>query len=136
MQNSYNIITIGWVRKKETSIHIDIEPKFTDALLGIQDFSHLMVFYWFHENDTLKGRNTLKVHPRANPDNPLCGVFATHSPKRPNLIAMTVCQLIKVDQNRLFIDDIDALNGSPVIDLKGYIPNGPDGRAVKVPEWV
>jgi tRNA-Thr(GGU) m(6)t(6)A37 methyltransferase TsaA len=136
MSNNYNIIPIGWVRNTKTSIHIDIEPKFTDALLGIRDFSHLMVFYWFHENDTPKGRSMLRVHPRANPDNPLYGVFATHSPKRPNLIAMTVCQLLKVDQNRLFIDNIDARNGSPVIDLKCYIPIEPDGGAVKVPEWV
>jgi tRNA-Thr(GGU) m(6)t(6)A37 methyltransferase TsaA len=136
MSTIYNIIPIGWVRKKEKSVHIDIDPKFTDALLGIQEFSHLIVFYWFHENDTPEGRATMQVHPRANPDNPLCGVFATHSPRRPNLIAMTVCQLLKVDQNLLFIDDIDARNGSPVIDLKCYIPGGPDAGNVNVPDWV
>ena len=136
MLHSYTISPTGWVRKSEKNVHIDIEAEYSDALLGIEGFSHLHVFYWFHENDTPTGRGCLQVHPRANPANPLSGVFATHSPMRPNLIALTLCRLIKVEGTRLFIEDIDARDGSPVIDLKCYIPGGPDAKTVRVPEWV
>lgn len=136
MSFSYTITPIGWIKKGKEDTYIDIDSGYKDALLGIEGFSHLMVFYWFHENDTAEGRRVLQVHPRANASNPLTGVFATHSPQRPNLIALTVCRLIKVDRNRLFIDKIDARTGSPVIDIKCYIPGGPDKKTVRVPKWV
>jgi tRNA (Thr-GGU) A37 N-methylase len=60
----------------------------------------------------------LQVHPRRNPDNPLTGVFATHSPVRPNLIGVTRCGIINVRENVIEVDEIDAFDGSPVIDLK------------------
>lgn len=136
MSHSFTITPIGWIRKNNEEIYVDTELIYMDALLGIEGFSHLMVFYWLHENDTAEGRRVLQVHPRANPANPLTGVFATHSPLRPNLVALTVCRLLKVDRNRLYIDQIDARKNSPVIDLKCYIPGEPDPKSVHVPKWV
>ena len=113
---------------------IQIFDEFTDALLGLDDFSHIYVFYWFHENDASEKRRTLQVHPRGDERNPLTGVFATHSPLRPNLIAMTLCRISAVNGNLIEIEDIDALDGSPVIDIKCYIPESvPD---VRLPDWV
>ena len=86
------------------------------------------MLYWFHENDTPEKRRTLKVHPRRNLGNPLTGVFATHSPMRPNLIAMTRCRLIAVDGLTLTVDAIDARPGSPVIDIKSFFPPDLDGE--------
>jgi tRNA (Thr-GGU) A37 N-methylase len=82
-------------------------------------------------------RNTLQVRPRKNPDNPVTGVFATHSPVRPNLIAMSPCQIMRIDGRSIFIDDIDARNGSPVIDIKPYIPiDKLETSEIKTPAWV
>ncbi len=136
MSSTFQISPVGWVRKEEHTTFLELDPTFKEALLGIDGFSHIMVFYWFHENDTTDGRRTLQVHPKGNPHNPLTGVFATHSPRRPNLIALTVCRLVRVIENRLIIEEIDARDGSPVIDLKCYIPGGPDVTTVRVPDWV
>ena len=62
------------------------------------------------------------VHPRGNKANPLTGVFATRSPFRPNLIGLSVCRIKSVDDAGITVDDIDAFDGSPIIDLKPYIP--------------
>ena len=64
-------------------------------------------------------RSILQVYPRADKNNPLTGVFATHSPVRPNLIAISKCKIISVKENVIEVDDIDAFSDSPVIDLKG-----------------
>jgi len=87
---------IGVVKKQGTRARLEIYPEFAPALKGLKDFSHLWVFYWFHENDTPEQRRTLQVHPRRNPANPLTGVFACRSLERPNLIGFTVCRIIKV----------------------------------------
>jgi len=76
------------------------------------------------------------VHPRKDPDNPLTGVFATHSPRRPNLIAMTPCRIRAIRGNRIEIDEIDAYDGSPVIDIKCYIPDAVAEADVRLPGWV
>ena len=68
--------------------------------------------------DTPEKRSILQVHPRGNVENPIRGVFATHAPVRPNLIAISRCKIITVKNNIIEIDDIDAFSGSPVLDLK------------------
>ena len=74
--------------------------------------------WWFHKNDTPVKRGILEVHPRANRENPLTGVFATHSPVRPNLIAITTCRILSVDGRFVTIDRIDAFDDTPILDLK------------------
>ncbi|MHC4463765.1 MAG: TrmO family methyltransferase domain-containing protein [Planctomycetota bacterium] len=89
---------------------------------------YVHVVYWFDRNDTPEKRAILQVHPRGDKNNPLTGVFATHSPFRPNLIAISKCDIISIKENMIEIKDIDAFDGSPVLDLKGdffrfYKPN-------------
>jgi len=134
MLKSYSINPIGVVRKNNDGARIEIFDEYTDGLLGLEGFSHILVLYWFDQNDTPEKRQTLQVHPRKDPNNPLTGVFATHSPQRPNLIALTRCRIGGIIGNIIEIDDIDALDGSPVIDIKCYIP--PDDEAVRLPDWV
>src|SRR5210317_55343 len=122
MKESFQIIPVGIVRKTDTAVSIDIFDDFTDALLGLDGFSHIVVLFWFDQNDTTEKRRVLQVHPRKDPRNPLTGVFATHSPQRPNPIGLTVCKIISIHGDFIEIEDIDAFNGSPVIDLKCYIP--------------
>lgn len=136
MKSTFEIHPVGIIRKDDAGCRIDIFPQFRDGLLGLDGFSHLQVMYWFHENDTPEKRNTLRVHPRKNPRNPLTGVFATHSPARPNLIAMSYCRNLGVDAERIRIDRIDAFDGSPVVDIKPYIPVDLLSEPVVVPDWV
>ena len=136
MQRSFCINPIGVVRKTDDGARIEIFDDFADGLLGLDGFSHILVFYWFDQNDTLEKRKTLQVHPRKDPLNPLTGVFATHSPMRPNLIALTRCKIMAITDHIIEIEAIDAIDGSPVIDIKCYIPGSPQESEVRVPEWV
>jgi tRNA-Thr(GGU) m(6)t(6)A37 methyltransferase TsaA len=95
-----------------------------------------VVLFWFDQNDTAEKRRVLQVHPRKDPHNPLTGVFATHSPQRPNLIGLTVCKIISIHGGSIELEDIDALDGTPVMDLKCYIPGSVAEKDVRLPDWV
>ena len=136
MPQSFLINPIGVVRKTDDAARIEIFNEFADGLLGLEGFSHIFVFYWFDQNDTPAKRKTLQVHPRKDPRNPLTGVFATHSPLRPNLIAITLCRIIAIKENLIEIEQIDAIDGSPVIDIKCYIPASVEDKDVRLPDWI
>ena len=136
MIETFHIFPVGSVRKTDTAVSIDIFDEFTDALLGLEGFSHVVVLFWFDQNDNAEKRRVLQVHPRKDPRNPLSGVFATHSPQRPNLIGLTVCKIISIHGGSIEIEDIDALDGSPVIDLKCYIPGSIGEKEIRLPDWV
>ena len=137
MRHSYQIFPVGIVHKDEKSTEIEIYDDFTDGLLGLDSFSHIIVLYWFHHNDTPQQRATLQVHPRGNKANPLTGVFGTHSPARPNLIAISTCKILSITANRIRIDGIDAVDRTPVIDIKSYFPHHFDLKTdIKLPDWV
>jgi tRNA-Thr(GGU) m(6)t(6)A37 methyltransferase TsaA len=110
---------IGTVVKENDKTMIILDKKYQPGLSGLEKHSHVHVVYWFDRNDTPEGRAVLQVHPRGDKNNPLTGVFATHSPFRPNLIAISKCNLISIHENVIEIEDIDAFDGTPVIDLKG-----------------
>lgn len=115
---TYTMQPIGWVRKSGGRTFIEIDRRYQPALLGVDRLKSLQVLWWFDRNDAPDKRAILQVHPRGNPDNPLRGVFATRSPYRPNLIALTEVDVIAVRDNIIEIDGIDAFNDSPVLDLK------------------
>ena len=114
----YQISPIGWVRKAADRTIIEIDKRYQPALLGLEKLDAIWVLYWFDRNDTPQKRSILQVHPRANPENPLRGVFATRAPVRPNLIAMSRCQVVSVKGNIIEIDGIDAFADTPVLDIK------------------
>jgi tRNA-Thr(GGU) m(6)t(6)A37 methyltransferase TsaA len=130
------IYPVGVVKKKAEDTLIEIYQEYRDALLGLEGFSHIYVLFWFHENDSPHKRRTLQVHPRGDEDNPLMGVFGTHSPRRPNLIGLTRCRILMISGGTIKIDDIDAFDGTPVIDIKCYIPGAHPVPDVNVPAWV
>ena len=136
MQESFQIFPVGTVSKKEEVTWIEIFEPYSDGLLGLDGFSHIQVLFWFHENDTTDQRKTLRVHPRKDKKIPLTGVFATHSPLRPNLVGVTTCKIKSIQDRRIEIEDIDAFDGTPVIDIKCYIPGSTSGSEVRVPGWV
>ena len=120
---TFTLRPVGKIEKKDGHAAVVIAPEFSDALLGLDRYSHVWVFYWFDRNDTPEKRAVLRVHPRGNRENPLTGVFACRSPFRPNLIALSLCKIRSVKGNRVEIESIDAFDGTPVLDLKPYIPN-------------
>ena len=133
---TYCLNPVGVVKKQGEHAYLEIYPEFAPALKGLQDFSHVWVFYWFHENDTPEARRTLQVHPRRDPANPLTGVFACRAPERPNLIGFTACRIIKVTGNAVEVADLDARDGSTILDLKPYIPDGDAIPEARTPAWL
>jgi len=133
---SFRVYPIGKVHKRGSATTIEIDKKYQDALLGLDGFSHVWVFWWFDRNDNPEKRGTLQVHPRGNSRNPLTGVFATRSPARPNLIALTPCKILSIKDNFIRIEKIDALPETPVLDLKPYIPSIDSISNVNVPDWI
>jgi tRNA-Thr(GGU) m(6)t(6)A37 methyltransferase TsaA len=114
----FKVKTIGHIRKADGKVMIVLDKKYEPGLLRMEQQSEIWVLWWFDRNDTPAKRSILQVHPRGNPDNPLTGVFATHSPVRPNLIAMTRCKVIAVKENIIEIESIDAFPETPVLDIK------------------
>jgi tRNA-Thr(GGU) m(6)t(6)A37 methyltransferase TsaA len=91
---------------------IDVDAHFTDALHGVSVGDELIVLTWLHE----ARRETLKVYPRGQP--PLTGVFATRSPDRPNPIGLHPVKVLEINGGRLKIGPIEAIDGTPVVDIK------------------
>ena len=114
----FKVYPIGYVRKSAGKTTIEVDKKYQAGLMGLEKFPEVWVLYWFDKNDTPEKRSILQVHPRGDRRNPKRGVFATHSPVRPNLIAMTRCKIISVKGNVIEIDAIDAFADTPVLDLK------------------
>jgi tRNA-Thr(GGU) m(6)t(6)A37 methyltransferase TsaA len=127
---------VGVVKKQGQRAWLEIYPEYAPALAGLKEFSHLWVFYWFHENDRPEERQILQVHPRRDPANPLTGVFACRAPVRPNLIGFTACRIVKVEGNRVEVAGLDARDGSPILDLKPYIPSGDAIPEAATPTWL
>jgi tRNA-Thr(GGU) m(6)t(6)A37 methyltransferase TsaA len=136
MADSYKIFPMGFVKKLQETVMIEVLEAFRDGLLGIEQFSHIIVFCWFHKNDQPAKRKVLQVHPRGDRANPLTGVFATRSPARPNPIAISTCKLLRISDNMILIDDIDAFDGTPVIDIKPYIAEKDTMADSRMPTWV
>jgi len=114
----FELHPIGSVKKQEGHTTIEIDKQYEPGLMRLEDFSHVTVIYWFDKNDTPEKRAILQVHPQGNKANPMRGVFATHSPVRPNLIAISRCKILSVKDNIIEIDSIDAFPDTPVLDLK------------------
>ena len=93
------------------------EPRVLDALDGLEPGARVIVLTWLDRAD----RNTLKVHPRDDASNPLRGVFGTRSADRPNPIGLHEVEVLAVEGNRVRVSDLEALDGTPVVDLKPVI---------------
>lgn len=122
MRDAFHIFPVGTVHFENGRPLIRIFEEFAPALLNLESFSHLVVLYWFHKNDTPERRATLRVHPRGDRSKPLSGVFATRSPMRPNPLALSVCKMESINGLEISVDQIDAFEGTPVIDIKPYLP--------------
>ena len=127
---------VGIVEKAgEQEARVRVFPEFCAGVRGIRDFSHLIILYWIHLRDREEERRTLLVFPRRHMVNVEMGLFATRSPSRPNPIGLCVVELLKVEDCVLTVKDLDALEGSPIVDIKPYIPRADSIPNARVPEW-
>ena len=120
--------------QRESVSELVIDASLDGILDGIEEFSHIMVLYWAHLTPA-KRLSVTKVHPMGNKNFPLVGVFATHSPVRPNSILTTVVRLIERQGNVLKVTGLDALDGSPILDIKPYQPYN-EPKDIRVPNWM
>ncbi|MGE0485388.1 MAG: tRNA (N6-threonylcarbamoyladenosine(37)-N6)-methyltransferase TrmO [Gammaproteobacteria bacterium] len=104
-------------RRRDIVSTIEVLPRFAEALLGIEAYSHLFVLFWM---DRAAPSAALTCHPRGNPEIPLTGVLAARGRNHPNPIGLAVVELLEVHGNRLRVRCLDAYDGTPVIDLKPY----------------
>jgi tRNA-Thr(GGU) m(6)t(6)A37 methyltransferase TsaA len=114
---------------------IIIKEDLKEALSRIDEFSHIIVIYWMHKLPPSQ-RSIIKVHPEANPKLPLVGVFASRSPARPNPIGVTTVKLLERRDNVLKVTGLDAIDGTPVLDIKPYIPGDDSTNEAKIPGWL
>jgi len=121
------------VREKSRLSRIVLRRDLQDALMGIEDFSHLFVLFWLSEISS-DHREWLKVYPRGRRDLPLVGVFATRTKFRPNPIGLTLVKLIRVNGNVLVVRGLDAFDKTPILDIKPFDPWDTAAEA-KVPVW-
>jgi tRNA-Thr(GGU) m(6)t(6)A37 methyltransferase TsaA len=117
---------IGEIFRKEGRTYLKIDEKYQDGLLGIENYPEIMIVYWFDQNDDPAQRAILQVHPGNNPENPIRGVFTTRSPVRPNLIGISETRILKMEDLIIEIEDIDARDHSPLLDIKKVKKNLPE----------
>ena len=115
----------------EVVVNADME----EALDGIEEYSHLVIIFWPHLLPA-ESRTVRKLHPMGNAEFPLVGVFATQSPARPNPILTTTVHLLERRGNVLRVSGLDALDGSPVLDIKPHAPGRHDIEGLRVPAWM
>ncbi len=122
----------GW---EEVTSELVVDEELVESLEGLEQFSHIIVVFWVHKSPV--GENPpSKVHPNGRADLPLVGLLATHAPFRPNPIGVSVVRLVERRGNTLTVEGLDAIDGTPVIDIKSFMPPIDNPAEVRMPDWV
>jgi tRNA-Thr(GGU) m(6)t(6)A37 methyltransferase TsaA len=136
-QQFYQVYPIGTIRRNGDEVHLDIAEAYRPALRQLDHFSHVMVFWWADQFDNTEWRSRLQSRPPYAEEH-LTGVFAMRAPYRPNPIAMTTCKLLASEEETgiVKVANIDAYDGTPILDLKGYFPVCDRVQAAHIPPWL
>ena len=113
---------------------IRLNEEYIGGLQGLNDFSHVTIIYYL-DRAVFDREKHLKRHPQNREDMPLVGIFSQRGKDRPNRIGMTSVQVVEVSEDTLMVKGLDAIDGTPVLDIKPYYPVY-DRKDAKVPEWV
>jgi tRNA-Thr(GGU) m(6)t(6)A37 methyltransferase TsaA len=111
-----------------------VEGFTADALLGITGYSHVEILFLFHKVDLAKIVTGAR-HPRNNRNWPSTGIFAHRAKNRPNRIGSTICRVVRVEGTRLYVSELDAINGTPVLDIKPVMAEFLPRQEVRQPAW-
>lgn len=135
--SNYEVKPIGTICTKEEGTFLKLEAEYIPALTALDGFSHINVFWWFSDFDDTQFRSVLKVEQPYKGAPEEMGVFATRSPVRPNPIALTTVEIIRIDYQSgvTQIDYIDANDNTPLIDIKPYTPSLDRIESPRVPKW-
>lgn len=116
-------------------IELDSQLFSSDSLAGLLDFSHVEILFHMDQVDPAKVETTAR-HPRNNTDWPKVGIFAQRGKNRPNQIGTTICRVLKIEGLRLYVEGLDAINETPVLDIKPWVKEfGPRGEIFQ-PLWI
>jgi len=121
-------VPFGW---EKVVSDIVVNSSLTEALDGLEEFSHIVVLFWMHQ--AAAGELPMKVHPMGKQELPLVGLFATRSPHRPNPVGVTTVRLLERQGNILKVKGLDAIDGTLVIDIKPYISGFNSAANAKCP---
>ena len=129
---------IGKVKRKEEGFFLQIYKRYIPALKQLERFSHIHVFWWADKHDNANSRNILDCTPPYGEDPPITGVFATRTEYRPNPIAVTIAKIEHVDYESglVKIQNIDAFDNTPIIDIKAYFPVCDRVENATMPNWI
>lgn len=117
-----------------STIHLDAEQFTEEAVAGLDSFSHLEVIFYMHLVPRHNIQKTAR-HPRNRKDWPRVGIFAQRAKSRPNLLGISRCRLLEIEGITLTVQALDAVDGTPVLDIKPYMKEfGPKG-VIKQPQW-
>ncbi|MFX0174534.1 MAG: tRNA (N6-threonylcarbamoyladenosine(37)-N6)-methyltransferase TrmO [Candidatus Hodarchaeota archaeon] len=135
----YVIYPIGFIRKSENGDYLEILSEYRSAMFRLETISHIFVLWWMHKFDDPNARKTFITIPRVTnslePPQEM-GIFATRSPMRPSPVGLTLVKILKVSESQVFIDHIDAYDGTPIIDIKPYLPNSDRvEKDIVLPPW-
>ena len=118
---------------EDTSV-IQLEEEYRSGLSGLEDFSHAIILFYLDKANYVKEKH-LQRRPQNREDMPLVGIFSQRGKDRPNQIGMTSVKILSVSENTLTVQGLDAIDGTPVLDIKPYYPVY-DRKDAEVPEWV
>jgi tRNA (adenine37-N6)-methyltransferase len=124
----------NWDTEK-TYIELDRSQFSSEALEGPSEFSHAEVIFHMNQVDPGKIEKNAR-HPRNNPSWPKVGIFAQRGKNRPNQIGLTICKIQKVEGMSLFVEGLDAIDGSPVLDLKPWVQEFSPRGSIFQPQWI
>ena len=111
------------------------ESRFTpDCLLGLDQFSHVEIVFVFDRVEESEV-STAARHPRGRQDWPLAGIFAQRAKNRPNRLGVTTCRLVSVDGLSIMVEGLDAIDGTPVLDIKPYMREFAPKGEIRQPAW-
>jgi tRNA-Thr(GGU) m(6)t(6)A37 methyltransferase TsaA len=123
----------GHQNARDVVAEIVVDPELTEGLDNLEEFSHLIIIYYMHKS---RKPAPMKVIPRFNTGPTPVGVFATRSPDRPNALGKSLVALLERNGNILKVRGLDAIDGTPVIDIKPYIPGIDAADNARVPPWM
>lgn len=135
MQGTIDVIRAEIREMRREISEIVINENLMDILDGIDQYSHLVVLYWAHKVPE-QSRALVKVHPMGRKEFPRVGIFGTCSPARPNPVLLSVVRLCGRTENVLQVTGLDAIDGSPVVDIKPYVKNFYPQEEVLIPDWM
>ena len=118
----------------EDTSSIVLEKEYVSGLKGLEDFSHAIIFFFLDKAKYEKEKH-LQRRPQNREDMPLVGIFSQRGKDRPNRIGMTSVEIVSVSDDTLVVKGLDAVDGTPVLDIKPYYPVY-DKKDASVPEWV